>query len=75
MTKKQWDDIIKALGPAVGGIALAGVGCYGGYYAKLFKSPYDDWASVICLIAMGWGLLLAGIQISVKTFRQVTQSS
>jgi hypothetical protein len=43
-----------------GPLLLAVWGVYSGQYAKLFKPPFDDYASEICLVAMivGAGLVI-----------------
>jgi hypothetical protein len=75
MTAKQWDSIIKGVGPAIGGLILASIGIYGGQYAKQFKSPYDDIASVLCLIAVGVGLSVACTLIVIKSYREISPKS
>ena len=51
--------IIKAAGPAAGGLAIACYGVWGGQYAARFKPPVDDFASWACFGAIIIGLLIA----------------
>ncbi len=52
-------EIIKAAGPAVGGLAIAAYGVWGGQYAAKFKPPIDDFASWACFAAIVIGLAIA----------------
>lgn len=52
-------EIIKAAGPAAGGLAIAFYGVWGGQYAARFKPPVDDFASWACFGAIIAGLLIA----------------
>jgi len=52
-------EIIKAAGPAAGGLAIAFYGVWGGQYAAKFKPPVDDFASWTCFAAMIVGLAIA----------------
>jgi hypothetical protein len=61
--QEAFTHVIKAAGPATGGLALFGVGIYGGQYACRFKAPFDDYASWGCMILMVAGGSIAIIQI------------
>jgi hypothetical protein len=52
-------EVIKAAGPAAGGLAIALYGVWGGQYAAKFKPPIDDFASWVCFAAMIIGLAIA----------------
>jgi hypothetical protein len=68
MPPEFWSALIRAGGPAIGGLLLAAVGGYGGQYAAMFKPPYDDYASLICLGAMAAGTVIAAIKIIMSSF-------
>jgi len=51
--------VIKAAGPAAGGLAIAFYGVWGGQYAAKFKPPVDDFASWTCFGAIVVGLAIA----------------
>lgn len=71
----SWSAIIKAAGSASGAFALIALGFYGGQYAAKFKSPYDEFASWICLCLLASGAIIAIVQIGVNAWRSLFASA
>jgi hypothetical protein len=66
---ESWSAVIKAAGPASGAFALIAVALFGGQFAAKFKSPFDDFASWMCIIMLAIGAIIAIIQIGMNAYR------
>jgi hypothetical protein len=51
--------MLRASGPAAGGLSLALYGVWGGQYAAMFVAPFQYLASAICVAAMLVGTAIA----------------
>lgn len=65
----SWGELIKAGGPAIGGLMLFAWGAFTGQYAAKFKPPFDEFASGICIFLMAAGFFIAVIQTILSAYK------
>jgi hypothetical protein len=52
--------LAKATGPASGSLLLASFGLYGGQFASKFPAGFQNYAAMLCLLAMLMGIAITG---------------
>jgi hypothetical protein len=56
---EAWAELFKSVGQAAGPIFFFLTGAYSSQYSKFFVPPIDEFASLLCALAMVAGLLFA----------------
>jgi len=66
---KSWSELIKAAGPAVGGLMLFTWGCYGLQVVKNASPPFDYYAGWVCVSLTVAGAVIAVIVTAFNAIR------